>query len=238
MKQLSPLRAILYHLYPGIAITILFIVVTPSLTARGYPPQLGILLSIILVALPILGLHLLAAKRKEDRQTVADLNGLTAKLPAAKLFGYVLLSVVIAFILWGVTQPASTWISSKLFAWLPDWYTIQDFKGFDHNKIKTVLVLNLALNGVAAPFLEELYFRGYLLPRMTVFGRWSFLVSTVLFSLYHFWQPYIYFTLIVSLLPMIYFTWKTRDLRIALYSHCLLNLIGALASFGLALHQG
>jgi hypothetical protein len=68
---------------------------------------------------------------------------------------------------------------------------------------------------------------------MAAWGKWSFVSNTVLFSLYHFWQPYVYLTLIIALLPMIYLVWKTKDLRLAILTHCLLNIVGALLSFGL-----
>jgi uncharacterized protein len=235
MKQIPRLRSILFHLYPGIAITVAFILVTPLIIQQGYPPQMGILLSVALVALPVLVLHLVAAKNKEQLANITTLNGYNRHLPLGKLIMYVLLLLVIAFIIWGITQPLNAWISSRIFNWLPGWYTTQDFKGYEPGKIKLVLVVNLLLNGIAAPFLEELYFRGYLLPRMNAFGKWSFVINTALFSLYHFWQPYIYGTLILSLLPMIYITWKTKDLRVSILTHCLLNIIGAIASFALVL---
>jgi membrane protease YdiL (CAAX protease family) len=99
------------------------------------------------------------------------------------------------------------------------------------------LVLNLVLNGFITPVVEELYFKGYLLPRMQVWGKWAFVINAFLFSLYHFWQPYIYLTLLLSLLPMTYTVWKTKDLRLGILAHCLLNLIGALLSFGLLLQK-
>ena len=38
---------------------------------------------------------------------------------------------------------------------------------------------------------EELYFRGYLLPRISRLGAWAPLVNTVLFSLYHLFTPWL-----------------------------------------------
>ena len=116
---------------------------------------------------------------------------------------------------------------------MPDWYTVQDFTGYDKSKILITLIFNLLLNGFLAPYIEELNFRGYLLPRINSWGKSAFFVNAVLFSLYHFWQPYIYLTLILSLLPMTYLVWKTRDLRLSILTHSLLNLGGALLSFGL-----
>jgi AcrR family transcriptional regulator len=37
---------------------------------------------------------------------------------------------------------------------------------------------------------EELYFRGYLLPRISRFGGWAPVINCCLFALYHFWQPF------------------------------------------------
>jgi membrane protease YdiL (CAAX protease family) len=38
---------------------------------------------------------------------------------------------------------------------------------------------------------EEMYFRGYLLPRISRLGAWAPLVNTVLFSLYHLFTPWL-----------------------------------------------
>jgi membrane protease YdiL (CAAX protease family) len=93
--------------------------------------------------------------------------------------------------------------------------------------------MNLIFNGFLAPVLEELYFRGYLLPRMESFGKAAPVANVVLFSLYHFWQPQIYLTLMIALLPMAYLVWKTQSIRLAIYTHCGLNILGALLSLAM-----
>ena len=137
------------------------------------------------------------------------------------------------FFIWGITQPLNNIITQRLFNWLPDWYTVQDFTGYSKQAILITLVLNLIFNGFLAPIVEEYYFRGYLLPRMVTWGKWAFVVNTILFSFYRFWQPYVYLTLIIALLPLSWAVWKTKDLRVGIYTHCALNVLGALASFGL-----
>jgi uncharacterized protein len=132
-------------------------------------------------------------------------------------------------------QPLNKVFVERFLSWLPQWYTLQDFSGYSKGAVQLTLVCNLVLNGVLAPIVEELYFRGYLLPRMQRWGAFAVVGNTVLFSLYHFWQPYVYVTLVIALLPMIYLVWKTRDLRLAILTHFLLNIAGALLSFGLAL---
>jgi membrane protease YdiL (CAAX protease family) len=235
MNQLSKSKSILYHLYPGILITFGFVLLTPWIVAKGYPPQLSMLICIVLIAVPVFIYHLIRVKRKEGKSKVIQLNGYQEKLPTGKLILYSLGLLVFAFLMWGLFQPIDQFLAEHLFFWLPEWYTVQDFEGYSEEIIKITLIANLILNGVLAPVVEEFYFRGYLLPRMEVWGKWAFVVNAVLFSLYHLWQPYIYLTLIAALLPMTYLVWKTKDLRLAILTHCLLNLTGAVLSFGLLL---
>ncbi len=235
IQQLSKSKAVLYHIYPGIIIVLGFIILTPILIKYHYPPQLGILASIILFAIPLLIGHMQWVKKKENNETFRELNGYKKRLGTGKLVLYSLGLVAFAFLVWGITQPLNKIISEKVFNWLPYWFTVQDFNGYNKETIQLTLIFNLLLNGFFAPFVEEFYFRGYLLPRMAAWGKWAFILNAILFSLYHFWQPYIYLTLILSLLPMTYLVWKTKDLRLGILTHCLLNIIGALLSFGLLL---
>jgi uncharacterized protein len=67
MKQLSKSKSILYHLYPGILITLGFVWLTPRMVARGYPPQLSMLVCIVFIAVPVFIFHLVQAKKEENR---------------------------------------------------------------------------------------------------------------------------------------------------------------------------
>ena len=235
MEQLSKAKATWYHFYPGILITISFIAITPIAYRNHYPPQLGLLISILLVAIPVMVVHLRWVRKREKVPGILALNGYINRLPTAKLILYAVGLVILSFLIWGVTQPFNQFVADRLLGWLPKWDTVQDFQGYEKGAIRLTLFVNLFLNGLLAPFVEELYFRGYLLSRMERFGKKAFAVNAVLFSLYHLWQPAIYLTLILSMLPMIYLVWKTKDLRLGILTHCLLNLIGAVFSFGLLL---
>ncbi|HET9744256.1 MAG TPA: CPBP family intramembrane glutamic endopeptidase [Chitinophagaceae bacterium] len=233
MRQLSKTRSILYHLYPGVIITICFAILAPVFVKYGLPPQLSVLVAIAIAAVPLFILHLNKARINEHKNSLRDINPYKRKLSTGKLVLSITGLVIFAFIIWGATQPLNQVITQKLLSWLPDWYTVQDFHGYGKRAILITLILNLLLNGIIAPLAEEYYFRGYLLPRMENWGKWSFVLNTVLFSLYHFWQPYVYLTLIMAMMPMVWLIWKTKDLRVGIYTHCALNIIGALASFGL-----
>jgi membrane protease YdiL (CAAX protease family) len=70
---------------------------------------------------------------------------------------------------------------------------------------------------------EELYFRGYLLPRMESLGAWAPLVNIVLFSLYHFWSPWENIVRLLAMLPWFYAVWRTRNIYLALLVHFIIN---------------
>jgi membrane protease YdiL (CAAX protease family) len=235
MQQLTKQKAILFHLYPGLVIAGCFTLLAPLLMNHRLPPQLSMLIIIAIVAVPLLLFHLARVKKEEDRSSLADINGYQNRLSTGQLTLYIVALVIFMFLVWGITQPLNVIIAKNLFGWLPSWYTVQDFEGYGKNMIVITLVVNLLLNGIVAPLVEEYYFRGYLLPRMQAWGRWSFVVNAVFFSIYHFWQPYIYLTLLIALLPLSWAVWKTKDLRVGIYTHCALNIIGALGSFGLLL---
>lgn len=55
---------------------------------------------------------------------------------------------------------------------------------------------------ILGPLIEELYFRGSLLPRLARFGFWAPLINVSLFSLYQFWTPWDVLTRVVILLPL------------------------------------
>jgi len=233
MAQFTKTQAVVFHLYPGIAITLGMVLLIPASVYYGFPPQFGMLIAIIFIAVPVLLAHLLQAKKIENKTSITQLNGFTNRLSAVKLISYSIALVLFSFIVWGLIQPLDNIISQKIFPWIPSYFTTQTFDGYSKSKVLITLIVNLLINGLFAPYVEELYFRGYLLSRMKRWGKYAFAINAILFSVYHFWQATIYLTLIISLLPMTYLVSKTKDVRIAILTHSLLNITGALLSFGI-----
>lgn len=91
--------------------------------------------------------------------------------------------------------------------------------------VRLVLVLNVLLTGIAVPITEELYFRGYLLPRMPVIlGRGGPACHSLLFAIYHFDTPWMIPVRTIGLLPLIYTALHTQSTRPGIFAHCLVNL--------------
>ena len=87
-------------------------------------------------------------------------------------------------------------------------------------------LLVLAGSALAAPVVEELYFVGFLPPRMRrALGKAAPLVHTVLFALYHLWTPWLAPTRILGVLPLTYLALRTRSVVPGIVAHVVLNLI-------------
>ena len=146
-----------------------------------------------------------------------------------------------AFLIWGaicfaLLNPLESLQASAWFSWMPSWSLpaspATQFAGYSRQAMLTTLMAGIALNGIAGPIVEELYFRGYLLPRLSRFGALgSAAINVGLFSLYHFFTPWGNLTRIVALLPLVYMVARKRNLYLSLWTRVLLNTLGMLLTF-------
>ena len=126
--------------------------------------------------------------------------------------------------------PLDHFFITHFFNWLPDWFFVQEMGDNLENYSKSVLIITLTtgffINGIFGPIIEELYFRGFLLPRISRFKIWAPLINTVLFSLYHFFTPWQNVMRIHGVGPMIYAVWWKKNIYLGMVVHCSFNIIG------------
>jgi membrane protease YdiL (CAAX protease family) len=222
------------HLLPGIPIVLAYLLLTgPLVRAIGYPPFLAWVLAMCLGLVPVqLGTLFWLGSRVNGRRS---LRGVVAYLgrPTRRwqLVGLITGLVLWTFVAGSVAQPVDRFLQEHVFAWLP-WAseasgTTGAFTGYSKSKVLTTLAVSLILSGLLGPVTEELYFRGFLLPRLPA-GRWAPTLNTALFSLYHFWTPWQFFSRVLFFLPTVWYTWRKRDLRVSLSVHVIGNTIGQL----------
>jgi uncharacterized protein len=96
-------------------------------------------------------------------------------------------------------------------------------------------VAGLVINGLVAPTIEELYFRGHLLPRISRFGWWAPLINVILFSFYHFWMPWGFFSRLLLMLPLAYIAQWKKNVLLTIIAHCAINIVGWTLTFGLVM---
>jgi membrane protease YdiL (CAAX protease family) len=77
-----------------------------------------------------------------------------------------------------------------------------------HQQITNISSLFILVTSI--PIVEELYFRGYLLPRLSYLGGWAIMVNSLLFALYHFTTPWALVSRTLITLPLAYVAYLVR----------------------------
>jgi uncharacterized protein len=235
LQQHTLLSSITLHLVPGALGTVVYVLIAPMVMRLGFPPLLAIYSAIVVIIAFELGYLLAQGKHRTGRLSLPGIALEQARLPAWQYAVWVPLVLVWAILASGLLAPLDTYVAQTLFTWLPDWYLFADVPHYaalyTQSALVVTLVVGLVLNGIAGPLVEELYFRGYLLPRLARFGRWAPLINVVLFSLYHFWSPWQFVSRVAVVLSWAYIAWWKRNITVGIISHCLLNFIGTLVLF-------
>jgi membrane protease YdiL (CAAX protease family) len=84
-------------------------------------------------------------------------------------------------------------------------------KSFSTEKLATTYLLFLVFIVFVLPYVEEVYFRGFLFPRMPIKSvSKRVVIHSLLFAIYHTWTPWMIPMRWVGVLPMTYAAWKLR----------------------------
>ena len=225
-KQHLPVQSVVLHLLPGALATLAYLVMAPPVLQKGYPALLALLLAAGLVGVPFQLGYLLWQKRQATDKPVI---GLRERLPT---WQYILLPfgmLIWAFLASGALSVLDVYLAKAWFSWLPEWFFFLDadqLRAFTREALLTTFWIGLLINGFIGPIVEELYFRGHLLPRLPGPGNWSPFLNISLFSLYHFWSPWQFFSRILWLLPWGYIVWRKKNFYLMMIAHCAANVLG------------
>jgi membrane protease YdiL (CAAX protease family) len=223
-------QSVMLHLAPGVATVLFYIFVgKPIAASLGYPSAFGFLLSTALILVPIeLGTLAYLGMRLQGRLSLEGVV-LYRQPPPRRLA-----SLVAVLLIWSVVSavlasPLNAMLRYGLFGWVPERFLIRigaDAYSLTHGFWMYVGLI--AVSGIVAPVVEELYFRGFLLPRLSRLGIWAPILEMALFALYHLWSPWLAITRFLVYLPTVYAVWRTGSVVIAIWVHCLSNSLGTL----------
>lgn len=231
VEQHSISRSVVLHLLPGVLISAFYFLVAPLVVELAFPSLFALLLAIPVVLIPFeLGYLLYEGTRKDGTLSLKGAVLYRERLPVWQYIVLVLPSLFWAIFLFLVfSPPVDSFLIETFFSWVPDFATQHpDMSQPSQPALMTMLIMGFVFNGIAGPVVEELYFRGYLLPRISRLGACAPLVNVVLFSLYHFFTPWQNLTRILALLPLVYAVWWKRNIYLSVITHCALNVIGML----------
>ncbi|MBU1094745.1 MAG: CPBP family intramembrane metalloprotease [Firmicutes bacterium] len=230
LKYHSRFKSILMHLLPGVPILLVYIILAPWITSLGYPVAMALCMAIPLALIPTqLGILLFVAYKKNNSFSFKNIILYQKK---ARLSEYVIYGLIIlvwsslCFVL--LSQPLGEFITNQFFMWTPDWFRMGNvFEGTQIKLLMTWLMI-MIFGNIIGPAVEELYFRGYLLPRIRS-QEYAPFVNAFLFALYHFWSPWVLITRSLAVLPVPLIAKRTENLYIGMISHIILNIISSIS---------
>jgi membrane protease YdiL (CAAX protease family) len=123
-------------------------------------------------------------------------------------------------------------LREKLLSLLPigfDWTNIEYIKRFPRNILIATCAAYVVLNVFVGPITEEYFFRGYLTAQNSRYGKWTPVIITGIFSLYHFWLPFQNIFRMAAFLPMAYISYRKKNLYICMASHMMCNIFSSIS---------
>jgi membrane protease YdiL (CAAX protease family) len=220
-----------------VALLLFFLATAPVLHRADLPPVWGLLLGILLVLAPIeLGVVLFFARRHGD----VPLRQALGLQPIRRGdLGPLLLTAALSALAPGLVIWLEPVLQAALFAWLPDWFGASpgDLSTYSPTVTATTFALWLLSAVLVGPAVEEIYFRGWLLPRLPGGHLTGSTVNAALFSCYHLWQPYALLTVFLFSLPLAVLVRRRRNPSLSITVHCTVNLLAFVALLTGALHR-
>ena len=230
LKKHTKIQTILLHLIPGL-FNLLAIILLMQFTrwlgnadsGRLLAGELMILISIVPIQIGIL---LYVTKKTTKTYNILKLIPFQEK---AKFVEYLLFAVIMIVWALGVSAiltPIEHGLRDSLFAFVPDSFSMRNVNYIATPKDMLIFTAILAIftNGIVAPLTEELYFRGYLLPRINLSPFKSAIISAVLFSIYHFFSPWYFFSRVLMMIPIYYWVVRRKNIRFSIIAHVIANV--------------
>ena len=228
IKEHTIWQSILWHLLPGVLGGIGYFLLVDLVKELGMPSIMALLISGTLIIVPFeLGI-LIYQSRKNDEKLF---GGIVKYVKRLKFWEYVLwifVIIVITGVIMGIMGPVAEYLQSVFFSWIPNKMMIDMGLSNEYSKSNLIItyVFILLFVVIIGPTVEELYFRGYLLPRMpSKLKKWTPIFHTTLFAIYHIWTPWMIVSRALGVLPLTYVVMKKRNIYLGIISHCLMNSI-------------
>lgn len=231
MKKFSISKIIYLHLVPGICISLGILILNYLIPDTILPRFLIFIICGIFILVPV-EIGIIKYYKKNEKPTkLIDLHEEKEKLKWKQTVIFSMISIFWAILIFGVFGSlVNDYIKETFFSWFPNAFNLGDYIENSQLYPKTMLITayfsGLLLVGIIIPIVEELYFRGFLLPRMNNGKFLAPFIETVLFAAYHFWSPWMIPIRIVAIFPMTFFVSQKKNIFIGIVTHVFLNIVG------------
>jgi hypothetical protein len=228
IEKHSTTQSVILHLFPGILVGCFYFLARQPVVNMGYPSIFALLLAFAFVLIPVeLGYLFVQGKKNTGRFTLQGVISYRYSISWWQYIVWPLIIFVIIGAIFTLLKPLDAFLQERLFFWMPGLNS-----GLDGNYSRTILIVTysmfLIFNVFLAPLVEELYFRGYLLPRIK--GRFATLFHSFLFAAIHVFTPWMMITRTLGLLPLVYGV-KKKNIYVGMIVHILGNSMDLLTAF-------
>ena len=232
LKKQSFTKSVLLHICPGAIQMLTFVILIPIVLNLGFPSLMADNIVAIIAMVPIqFGILFHVAKRQTGTYQIMKLFPFQEK---SKFFEYVIFIAIM--LLWAlavsaVLTPFENGLRDGLFSFVPNEIAMRTLDAALYSKDKLIIsaAFLMLTNGVIAPITEELFFRGYLLPRIKASPIVAVIINSVLFSLYHFFSPWYFSSRVLMTIPVYYWVVKQKNIRFSIAAHMIANLFGSIS---------
>lgn len=168
------LKSTILHLMPGGVQVIIFILLAPLVMRFGYPAGFAFLATNIFVGIPImLGYLLYQGKKRNGKLSLRGVIHNRKSMPIWQYAAFFVLLLGTAFVILFLTAPINDYLAECTFSWLPVYFksSVATFAGEPTRSLIFIMLLcQFVVDGLAVPIVEELYYRGHLMPRVDYLG--------------------------------------------------------------------
>ena len=225
MEKHSLPRSIVLHLLPEILGGIVYFLLVPIVKSYGYPSFMALVMAGVLILIPIELGYLFFRKRKTGENFFGGIVKYLNPIPLWQYFAWIALIIVLAGLIFSLLDFTTSY-GKELFMWIPSDLFLD--MGLEGNYSKQKLIISylffFIFIVVLIPIVEELYFRGFLLPRMPVGSAvGASLFHSALFALYHTWTPWMFVARTFGVLPLIYIVKRKENIYLGIIAHIILN---------------
>jgi len=224
--------SIVLSIFPGVALGVFIVAVAPVLKEWGLDPIFALFGGIGLVIVPLeLGWLAIVARRTTGSWSPLAVVSYRTKLPLRRLLPVAIglaAWFLVTLIMWIATLEG--WVIDRLTSWVPGpilQFAQTNVEGDlpSAGMIAALVVIAFVFNGLIGPVTEELYFRGYLLPRIDRYGAWAPVLGSLLFAVYHLWTPWRWGQIALGFMPLAVAVWRTRSIYVSMIAHVTINIV-------------
>jgi hypothetical protein len=223
VPRLSVGQAVGLQILPGVPALVVFLAAAALFANRGLPVILALYVAILVGEVPATWAVMVWQAKREGRSDLASLFPWRRRLPRWQYLAIGLPLAIVSLLIMGSLQTTvAESLRTSLFAWVPQWAVLDmagGFEGISRNTLLTIWILGLVSATLLGGATQELFARGFLLPRTAHLGHGAPVLNAAAFAVLHLVSPWSWPVFFLVSLPWAFAVFRTRSIQLGLVGH-------------------